>query len=89
MFAQADGINCKKIEIESCEIANPNLVNGNFVCSLCRKTFYKSSDGKCIAVPKKIDFCAYYSSDTECLECLKGYVLTKDKKSCTNNLALK
>lgn len=65
------------------------MVNGNFVCSLCKKSFYISKDGKCIAVPKKIDFCAYYSSDVNCLYCLKGYVLTKDKKSCVNDPNLK
>lgn len=65
------------------------MVNGNFVCDVCNKSFYKTADGKCIAVPKKIDFCLYYSSADLCSICLRGYVLTKDKKACSNDIQFK
>lgn len=52
-------------------------------------SFYKTDEGKCISVPKKIDFCAYYSSATSCSQCLQGYVLTKDNKKCLNDPLLK
>ena len=46
----------------------------------CEEGYYYSEDGKC----SMTNFCKITNKDLSCKECIYGYLLTKDKESCTN-----
>ena len=89
LIENAGLVSCTKIVIPNCEISNP-IVNkeGNFECKECYISFYINSEKTCTAVPALISFCTIYDGPDECYFCLEGYVLSKDKRSCTKELAV-
>ena len=89
LITNGELISCTKIVIPNCKIINP-IINksGKFECKECDISFYINSEKTCTAVPALISFCAIYDGPTECFFCLSGYVLSKDKTSCTKELSV-
>ena len=75
----AEITNCVPVEIQNCIKHSEEFP---FRCLVCEKEFYPNNKGGCNRVNSRIGNCLYYESNIHCIQCLKGFVLSKDKRSC-------
>ena len=74
-----DITSCVKNQLERCLLVSKR---SPFECLECESKYYPNELGKCQEVKEIIGNCLVYASETVCLRCKKGLVLSKDGRLC-------